>query len=359
LKRTDLGGGRPQTLAEVTNTGAEGTWRAEGVILFNGGAYAPIFRVPASGGQAIAATKLSKGQAGLPRFLPGGRQFLCISNGTDPSLWLGSLDGEGAGAEPRRIAAIASGGDSEGEFFAPGWLVRVRGNDLVAQRFDAGRGQLSGEPVTLAQAVGADPINSAGAFSAASGVIAWRNGGGGRRQLIWFNRSGQNAGTFGAPNDSGLFNPELSPDGKRAVITRGPVGSADLWMQEGTRISRFTFDPADDRYAIWSPDGARVVFASNRKGTFDLYEKPANGSGSDEILLQSADTKRPNSWSPDGRFVLYWSSQNNGDLMVLPVAKTEKPGDRKPYPFLSTPFNEQDGAFSPDGMVWREAHKRL
>jgi Tol biopolymer transport system component len=235
----------------------------------------------------------------------------------------------------------------------------VRGNDLVAQRFDAGRGQLSGEPVTLAQAVGADPINSAGAFSAASGVIAWRNGGGGRRQLIWFNRSGQNAGTFGAPNDSGLFNPELSPDGKRAVITRGPVGSADLWMQEGTRISRFTFDPADDRYAIWSPDGARVVFASNRKGTFDLYEKPANGSGSDEILLQSADTKRPNSWSPDGRFVLYWSSQNNGDLMVLPVAKTEKPGDRKPYPFLSTPFNEQDGAFSPDGMVWREAHKRL
>ena len=281
-------------------------------------------------------------------------------NGTDPSLWLGSLGGEGAGVGPRRIAALEPGIDSEGEFLGPGWLVRVRGNDLVAQRFDAGRGQLSGDPVTLAQAVGVDLITRAGSFSVASGqagarlssplgTIAWRSNGGGRRQLIWFNRSGENAGAYGAPADSSQFNPELSPDGKRAVFTRGPVGSADIWMEEDTRTSRFTFDPADDRYNIWSPDGARVVFASTRKGNSDLYQKAANGSGSAEVLLQSADTKRPNSWSPDGRFILYWSSLNHGDLMVLPLASTEKLGDRKPFPFLSTPFNEQSGAFSPDG----------
>lgn len=41
---------------------------------------------------------------------------------------------------------------------------------------------------------------------------------------------------------------------------------------------------------------------------------------------------------------MYWSLQNRGDLMVLPMT-----GDRKPFPFLSTPFNEQQGAFSPDG----------
>jgi Tol biopolymer transport system component len=110
------------------------------------------------------------------------------------------------------------------------------------------------------------------------------------------------------------------------------------------RNSRFTFDPADDRYPIWSPDGTRVVFASNRNGPYDLYQKPANGSGNEEVLLQSADFKRPNSWSPDGRFILYWAGQNNGDLMVLPLT-----GDRKPFPFLSTPFNEQQGVFSPDG----------
>jgi len=118
-------------------------------------------------------------------------------------------------------------------------------------------------------------------------------------------------------------------------------------MQEGTRSSRFTFDPADDRFPIWSPDGARVVFASNRNGTYDLYQKQANGSGNEEVLLQSAENKRPSSWSPDGRFILY--TQNSRDMMVLPLTDSRKPGDRKPYPFLSTQFSQTQGAFSPDG----------
>jgi len=94
----------------------------------------------------------------------------------------------------------------------------------------------------------------------------------------------------------------------------------------------------------------RLVFMSNRKGEFDLYQKPADGSGKEELLLQSAEIKRPNSWSPDARFILYNSDQNNGDLMVLPLT-----GDRKPFPFLSTPFNEQQGVFSPDGK-WVAYH---
>ena len=349
LKRIDLGGGQPQTLAEVVNApGAQGTWKAEGVILFNPNNGGGLFRVPASGGPAVEATKIGKGQTAqrAPRFLPGGRQFLFYSTGADTAIWLGSLAAKGAGAEPRRITAIAAGTDSEGEYLAPGWMVRVRQGVLVAQRFDAGRGELSGDPVTLAQAVNIDPFSLAGAFSVSPvGTIAWRSGaGGGRRQLTWFNRSGQNVGTFGAPDDSNLLNPELSPDGKRAAIARGPVGLGDVWIQEAARASRFTFDPADDRIEIWSPDGARVVFASNRKGQYDLYQKPSDGSGSEEVLLQSADAKRPTSWSPDGRFILYGSAQNNNDLMVLPLT-----GDRKPFPFLSTPFNEQEGVFSPDG----------
>jgi serine/threonine protein kinase len=343
LKRIDLGGAQPQTLAEIPFINAQGTWSEEGVVLFSSGGVTPLDRVPASGGQVVPATKLGKGQNNqlAPRFLPGGRQFLYIVNGADPAIWLGSL----AGAEPRRITSIAPGTDSEFEYLAPGWLVRVRQNVLVAERFDAGRGTLSGDPVPLERAVGVDPASLAGFFSASSaGTISWRTGKGGRKQLIWFNRSGQNVGAFGAPDDSTLFNPELSPDGKRAGVTRGPVGAADLWMQEGTRTSRFTFDPADDRYTIWSPDGAGVVFSSDRAGAYNLYRKPANGSLNEEAVLQSPDFKRPNSWSPDGLYILYWSGQNNGDLMVLPLT-----GDRKPFPFLSTPFNEQQGVFSPDG----------
>jgi Tol biopolymer transport system component/predicted Ser/Thr protein kinase len=345
LKRIDLGGGQPQSLADVANAAvAQGSWSEQGAILFNAGNATALFRVPASGGQVVAVTKRGKGQVShrSPRFLPGGKQFLFTSTGTEPGLWLGSLNA----GEPRRISAFAAGAESVGEYLAPGWLVRVRGNVLVAQRFDASRGQLSGDPVTLAQDVGLDQNTLAGSFSVSpSGTIAWRTGGGGgKRQLTWFNRAGQIAGAWGAPDDANLRFPELSPDGKRVAITRGPVGSTDLWIEEGTRTSRFTFGQGSNFNAIWSPDGRRVVFSSTRKGVQDLYQKPADGSGSEELLLQSAETRRANSWSPDGRFILYYSAQNNGDLMVLPLT-----GDRKPYAFLSTPFNEDQGFFSPDG----------
>jgi serine/threonine protein kinase len=349
LKRIDLGGGQPQSLADVATTLiSQGAWSEQGVILFNPSAVAGLSRVPASGGQVVAVTKLEKGQLGhrAPRFLPGGNQFLFTSYGTDAGLWLGSLNA----GEPRRISAFALGTESAGEYLAPGWLVRVRGNVLAAQRFDTRRGQLSGDPVTLAQGVGINQISLAGSFSVSpSGTIAWRTGGGGKRQLIWFNRAGQNAGAWGAADEANPRFPELSPDGKRVAVTRGPVGANDLWIEEGARNSRFTFGQGNNVFTIWSPDGRRVVFASNRKGVLDLYQKPADGSGSEELLFESADTKQPDSWSPDGRFILYWSAQNKGDLMVLPLAPDQKTGDGKPYAFLSTPFNEQNGVFSPDG----------
>jgi Tol biopolymer transport system component/predicted Ser/Thr protein kinase len=345
LKRIDLGGGAPQTVVAVSNEiTAQGTWSDEGVILYAGSTNGPLFRVPASGGRAVAVTKLLNGQNGhrSPRFLPGGRQFLFYTNGAESAIWLGSLDG----GETRRITAVGSGADSPAEYLVSGWLVQVRANALVAQRLDTGHGQLSGEPITLAQGAGLDQTALAGSFSVSrSGLIAWRSGGGGRRQLIWFNHSGQDIGSLGGPDNFNLFFPELSPDGTRVAITRGISGARDIWMQDGTRTSRFTFRPEEDRlYEIWSPDGARVVFASSRQGVNNLYQKPANGSGSEEALLQSTENKYPASWSPDGRFILYDSSQNNGDLMVLPLN-----GERKPFPFLSTPFNEMQGTFSPDG----------
>ena len=74
LKRIDLGGAQPQTLAEVPFLTAQGTWGEEGVILFASGGVAPLSRVPASGGQAAAATKLGKGQTTSSRraFFPAG-----------------------------------------------------------------------------------------------------------------------------------------------------------------------------------------------------------------------------------------------------------------------------------------------
>jgi serine/threonine protein kinase len=343
LKRIDLGRSQPQVLAPAPSSFPQGTWGINGIILFTPSGLTPLSRVAASGGPITPALKLQHPHVNqlAPRFLPGGRQFFFVVNGSDPGIWLGSLDG----APPRRIAPVIVGTDSVPEYLPSGWLVRVHQSVLEAQRFDPSRGQLSGDPQILDRSVVTDALTLAGSFSAsASGAIAWRSGAGRRSQLIWFNRSGQNLGLCGEPGDSTLFSPEISPDGQRVATMRGPIGSSDIWVLEGVRNTRFTLDPADDRYATWSPDGTRLAFASNRHGNYDLYEKAADGSGPEQLMLQSPEFKRPNSWSPDGRFLLFWAAQNNGDLMVLPLS-----GDRKPFPFVNTPYDEQQGVFSPDG----------
>jgi Tol biopolymer transport system component len=114
-------------------------------------------------------------------------------------------------------------------------------------------------------------------------------------------------------------------------------------------VSRFTTDAADDVAPIWSPDATRIVFGSNRKGSFDLYQKPANGAGSEQLLLANGQVNSASDWSPDGRFVLYGTfdpkMQASGtDIWALPLD-----GDRKPFPVVQTDFEERGGQFSPDG----------
>jgi Tol biopolymer transport system component len=146
--------------------------------------------------------------------------------------------------------------------------------------------------------------------------------------------------------DNTLSAPRLSPDGHRVAAYRVLQSTANVWLLDATRTIRFTFDASLDGYPIWSPDGNRVVFRSNRKVHYDLYQKSSSNVGSEELLLESGQDKLALDWSPDGRFVLYQSNdpQTDWDLWVLPME-----GDRKPWPFLKTNFTEASGQFSPDG----------
>jgi Tol biopolymer transport system component len=221
----------------------------------------------------------------------------------------------------------------------------VRAGTLVAQRLDLGRKALTGDPVTLA-----DPVavaGSAGALSvSAAGLVAYRAGGrANRRQLAWFGRSGKAMGAMGAPDEGGLNNPRVSPDGRRVAVYRAVQGK-EIWLLDGTRTSRFTFDAALARNPIWSPDGRRIVFSSNRKSAFNIYQKPSGGAGEEELLVETPQDKVASDWSAAGRFILYHSTdpQTGRDLWVRPME-----GDRKPWVFLKTSFTERNGQFSPDG----------
>jgi len=138
-------------------------------------------------------------------------------------------------------------------------------------------------------------------------------------------------------------------------ITDQASSNMDIWLYDVARSlrTRFTFDPAAENQAVWSPDGRTIVFNSNRKGHFDLYRKSANGVGAEELLYADNLEKYPLSFSPDGRFLLYFSQgdpKTGSDLWILPdPLKTPAPGAAKLYPFQRTPFNELNGQFSPDG----------
>ena len=146
-----------------------------------------------------------------------------------------------------------------------------------------------------------------------------------------------------------MAEPALSPDEKRVAWHRPDQGgSDDLWLLDLGRAtsSRFTFDPSEDVTPVWSPDGSRIAFASSRKGNHDLYEKPASGATEEKVLLQTALPKFPDDWSGDGKYLLYEESDPKtlSDLWLLPLF-----GDRKPVPYLKTPFNQVHAQFSPDG----------
>ena len=343
LKRLDIGGGAPQTLATAFPCG--GTWNADGVILFTTTTVGPLFRVPATGGEAVAVTKLDRqSNHRFPSFLPDGRQFLFYARGTPETggIYLGSLDS----AETQRLTAADTAG-----LYLPsgmaGWLLWVRTGALVAQRLDLEVKALTGDPVTLADPVAFDATAAASAVSvSALGLMAYREGGADGRQLAWFDGSGKALGAMGAPDKDNLTSPRVSPDGRRVAVYRTVQGNTDIWLLDGTRTNRFTFDAALDRYANWSPDGRRIVFESNRKGHRDLYQKSSSGAGAEELLVESAQDKNPTGWSADGRFILYNSAdpQTARDLWVLPMG-----GDRKPWVFLKTRFEERFGQFSPDG----------
>jgi serine/threonine protein kinase len=344
LKRIDVGGGAPQVLANASG-GRGGAWNANGTILF-ATTTGPLLKVSAAeGGEPVPVTRLETGQVThrFPQFLPDGRHFVYFVFGGPAAQgeYASSLDG----GSPKRLV----GTDTEAMVSPSGFLLFVRQSTLFAQAFDFKRQEVSGNPFPVAEPVVVDPILYASGFSAISGIVAYRDrAADGIRQLTWLDRSGKKLGTVGAPDGASLWNPELSPDGKHVAVQRTVNGNIDVWLVDTARgaRTRLTFDPAFDQRPIWSPDGSRVVFVSTRTAVYNLYWKLSSGAGADELLLESDQIKVPCDWSPDARFLLFRNTdpQSGFDLWVLPFS-----GDKKAFPFLKTPFEEQRGQFSPNG----------
>jgi eukaryotic-like serine/threonine-protein kinase len=352
LKKIEVAGGPPQTLTTTPNAAGTGAWSPEGVIIFGGKGSGPIRRVSAAGGVATEVVGIDaargEGFAALPTFLPDGKHFLYLRTGTPEiiGIYAGSLDAKPGEQSKERILATGLAAP-----YVDGNLFFLRDGTLMAQPFDAGKLQLQGEPVPVAEHVGAEL--SAGYFSVSpAGVLAYRTGASiaGGLQPTWFDRQGKVTGTFGQPGpDQGL---SLSPDATRAVGRDAlQAASGDIWLLDFARgvRTRLTFHQSVGSFPIWSPDGNRIAFAGGT--TLDtLYEKSASGAGEEkELLKKPGDVLLPTSWSRDGRFLLYNTNNASGNLADLWLLPLE--GDRKPLKLLGSPFSEGQARFSPD-MRW-------
>ena len=155
--------------------------------------------------------------------------------------------------------------------------------------------------------------------------------------------------TLGAP--ARYANPRLSPDGQRvAVDIDDPESSnTDIWVVEANRkvSSRFTFDPGQDETPLWSHDGRRLLWLSDRSRKNGFYLKSLDGGTVEEspnlpVGVDLSFASAPSDWSRDGRFLLYTDLQEGNalHLWVLPMS-----GDLKPDRLLSGFSADIEGQF--------------
>jgi Tol biopolymer transport system component len=357
LKSVETTGGPALSLCDVDVVARGGAWNRDGVILFAPSPNSPLLQVRDTGGPTTPVTRVdtTHGETShrWPQFLPDGRHFLFFvrfgalgTSNANNGIWTGSLDG----GPPKFLLHTQTSAA-----YASGYLLFVREDTLMAQPFDPDRLALSGEAVPVAQKIQAEIGTAVSVFSVSGGLLAYQTGGeivG--STLFWRDRSGKQIGPLGDP--AGYMDLSLSRDGRRAAvsITDPRLGPPDIWTIDVARglRSHFTFDPAADRWPVFSPDGARVAFSSNRKGFFNLYVRPYAGSGVEELIFESDRDKILTDWSADGRWLLFttmFDPATQSDVWALPMTTMPMPGDRKPIPVLQTPARESDAAFSPDG----------
>jgi Tol biopolymer transport system component/predicted Ser/Thr protein kinase len=349
LKRLNLDGGAPMTICSAP-AGRGGTWGPGGEILFAPETQSPIYRVSASGGEPTPLTTLDSQRKGetthrFPSFLPDGRHFLFVRAGHAAalddevnSLWVGSLDGN----EPVELMHAVSNAA-----YASGQLFYVRDQFLMARPFDADTLEFTGEPFVVGEGLVYQGTFWRGAFAVAeNGVIAFQGGLGPRRLLIWYDRQGNDLGQIGEPAQYGPI--RLSQDGRRLAATINDPGSGhgDIWIFDLARdvASRLTFSDAHDTQPVWSPDGKRIAFQSDReRDTGDVYVVQADGRSEPELLFASDGPASPTDWSLDGQFVSVDRGVGKNDLWIVPIDGSD------PFVLVSTPFDEGYARFSPNG----------
>jgi serine/threonine-protein kinase len=351
VRRVSLSGGIPLALADAPGLNPGATWGDDDTIVFAAGAETTLMRVPATGGAVtpveVAGYEPVASTYGWPHFLPGARAVLTsINDSFDgvPSPHIGVIE-----LDTGEQHILAQGRDPH--YLPTGHVVFQQSGALLAIPFRLDTLERTGPPVAL-PAWGEVSPGSATPFAVSdTGVLVYDTGGPIiSSRLVWVDREGRATPAAEQLHDFGA--PRLSPDGKRLAITYG-VGNPmmpDVWIHDLARdtATRQTFGGLN-AYPVWTTDGRRIAFLSNRDGPFNMYWKEVDSDLGVERLMPGPvnEAQLPRSFSPDGRTLLYYEVHPDTarDIWALPLGG-------EPEPLVITPFNERAPEFSPDGTFF-------
>jgi Tol biopolymer transport system component len=349
LIKLEANGGPPQTLCDTTS-GRGGTWSTNGTIVFAANTLSALSRVDAAGGTPVPASTLPTTEAShrWPDFLPDGNHFIYFAHGVskaDDGIYLAALD-----SNNRKLLLHNS---SSAIYAAPGFILFVRDNTLMAQKINLRKLEMDGEAKPLADhaAINADTWLSIVSASS-NGELLYQHGSlNGGSQLISYDSSGK-PGDPVLPDPAEYLWPTLSPDGSKLAFDIGINGVQDIWVMDLARRTktRLSFGPLYSNYPIWWPDGKSLVYAYGANGNLnDILRQNADGTGGKEKLLETPGVfSIPGSVSPDGQYIAYSrldpKSKTGRDIWILPTT-----GDQKPYPLIASEFTDVSPVFSPDG----------
>jgi Tol biopolymer transport system component len=359
LKKVPVDGGAAQAIAQTATDFRGATWAPGDTILFAAGGREPIQSVNAAGGKTSPVTVIdASGQEGShrnPHVLPDSRHFLYSIFGRNPDqngVYVGSLDGK-TKKSLIRLSTTAV-------YSPPGYVLYVDGNTLLGQAVDTERLELSGQPFLVAEHAGRNTAFMSAVSASQTGTIAYAGTLSQTGRLAWVDRLGNPAGSPGTPPGD-YIDFRLSADGTRLAssLVNPQTNAVEVWLTDlarGSTTRVVTSAAPVTSAAVWSPDGSRLVFRSNRSGVVELYERSAAGGGDDRPIL-SLETYRaaqlsqnviPTDWSPDGRQIIFSAASlgSGTDLWVLPLGDRERPSK-----LIGSPADEMHGNFSPDGRL--------
>jgi eukaryotic-like serine/threonine-protein kinase len=338
VKKVSVSGGAPVTLGDAgTPYGA--SWGSQGNIIFVPLLTSPILQMSDAGGTPAPLSRLEKGESHVwPEFLPGGKAILFTA-------------GPSAAASQISVQSLVTGQRRnlfrgvQASYATSGYLIYAQsGGTLMGVPFDPQRLEIKGTAVPVVEGVAQTPSGGSTQFSISdTGTLVYLSGGSqsNQRKMVWVSRNGAEQ-PLPAPSHA-YENVTLSPDGRRVAVEL----ENQIWLYDLARdtLTRFTFDGASNQSPVWSPDGKRIAFRSNKEGPTNIFWQLADGRGGLERLSTDQYAQIPKSWSADGQFLAFHENnpKTQKDLWVLRL------GDHKAQPFLITPFMEGGPTFSPDG----------